>query len=192
MNYDSKETPGPCSDCVLMQLVSPERRSERIPCRHIPLNASGETLDSMYRSADQYEVEETVGSWLRATIQHLEEERVAMRHDGNKQPFPHDETIIGTPLHQSLHPKCANPACPAPFHWLQGGKFFRFNDQTSAVSSHSMANPPADVHGVKHFWLCERCAHVFTLVYKEGYGVVLKLLRPEFPVPEARKGVSAA
>ena len=35
MNYDSKENPGPCSDCVLMQLVPPERRSEKIPCRHI-------------------------------------------------------------------------------------------------------------------------------------------------------------
>ncbi len=192
MNYDSKETPGPCSDCVLMQLVSPEHRSERIPCRHIPLNASGETLDSLYRSADQYEVEETAGSWLRATVQRLEEERAAMQGDRNKQPFPSDEAIKGTPLHQSLHPKCANPACPAAFHWLQGGKFFRFSDRTSAVSSHSTASPPADVHGVKHFWLCERCSHVFTLVYNEGYGVVLKLLRPEFPVAEGRKGLSAA
>ncbi len=31
MNYDSKENPGPCGDCVLMQLVPPERRSERFP-----------------------------------------------------------------------------------------------------------------------------------------------------------------
>ena len=41
MNYDSKENPGPCNDCVLMQLVPPERRSETIPCRHIPFNTSG-------------------------------------------------------------------------------------------------------------------------------------------------------
>jgi hypothetical protein len=26
---------------------------------------------------------------------------------------------------------------------------------------------------VRHYWLCERCSHVFTLVYEEGYGVVL-------------------
>ena len=44
MNYDSKENPGPCSDCVLMHLVPPERRSEKIPCRHIPFNVFGETL----------------------------------------------------------------------------------------------------------------------------------------------------
>ncbi len=74
MNYDSKENPGPCGDCVLMQLVPPERRSEKIPCRHIPFSTSGETLDSLYRYSNQQETEETVGAWLRATIQRLEEE----------------------------------------------------------------------------------------------------------------------
>jgi hypothetical protein len=43
MNYSSKENPGPCSDCVLMHLVPPERRFEKIPCRHIPFNMSVET-----------------------------------------------------------------------------------------------------------------------------------------------------
>ena len=72
MNYDSKENPGPCCDCVLIQLVPPERRAEKIPCRHIPFNESGETLDSLYRCSNQNKTEETVGNWLRATIQHLE------------------------------------------------------------------------------------------------------------------------
>ena len=27
---------------------------------------------------------------------------------------------------------------------------------------------------MRHYWLCESCAHVFTLVYEEGYGVVLR------------------
>ena len=44
MNYDSKENPGPCSDCVLMQLVPPERRSEKIPCRQSGLNSQPEKL----------------------------------------------------------------------------------------------------------------------------------------------------
>src|SRR5215831_21053427 len=72
MNYDSKENPGPCSECVLMQLVPPERRSEKVPCRHIPLNVSGETLDSLYQHSNQNEIEETVGGWLRTVIQRLE------------------------------------------------------------------------------------------------------------------------
>jgi len=72
MNYDSKQNPGPCSDCVLMNLVPPERRSEKIPCRHIPLNVSGETLDSLYQHSNQNEIEDTVGEWLRNVIQRLE------------------------------------------------------------------------------------------------------------------------
>jgi len=72
MNYDSKQNPGPCSDCVLMNLVPPERRSEKIPCRHIPLNVSGETLDSLYQHSNQNEIEDTVGDWLRNVIQRLE------------------------------------------------------------------------------------------------------------------------
>jgi hypothetical protein len=72
MNYDSKENPGPCSDCVLMNLVPPERRSAKIPCRHIPLNVSGETVDSLYQHSNQEEIEETVGGWLTTVIQRLE------------------------------------------------------------------------------------------------------------------------
>src|ERR1700687_3108347 len=91
MNYDSKENPGPCSDCVLMQLVPAERRSEKIPCRHIPFDVSGETLDSLYHYSDQNEIEETLGGWLRATIRRLEEERMAARQAHSKQPTPRRE-----------------------------------------------------------------------------------------------------
>src|ERR1700719_4296365 len=72
MNYDTKEHPGPCSDCVLMQLVPPEFRGEQIPCRHIPFNSEGATLDSLYRYAHQFETEEVSGNWLRTTIEALE------------------------------------------------------------------------------------------------------------------------
>ncbi len=75
MNYDSNENPAPCSECVLMQLVPPEARSTKIPCRHIPLTKEGETLDSIYRYGTQQEIEEAVGNWLRATIKSLETER---------------------------------------------------------------------------------------------------------------------
>ncbi len=193
MNYDSKENPGPCSDCVLMHLVPPELRSERIPCRHIPLNASGESLDSLYRYGDQHEVEETVGSWLRTTIQRLEEERMAAQRAHSKQATPSGETVRGTPLYQKEHPKCANPACPTAFNWTGGGKFFRFRpDPVSASESNSTADSPGGIHGVRHYWLCERCSHIFTLAYEEGYGVMLKLLWPELSATEAHKEVSAA
>jgi hypothetical protein len=184
MNYDCKENPGPCSDCALTQLVPPEFRSEKIPCRHISFNASGETLDSLYRYEDQHEIEEKVGKWLRATIERLEDERKAIPRDGSKQPPPSGDAMRGTPLYQSLQPKCANPACPTAFHWLGGGKFFRFRRDQEPASADIPTNPPPTGHNVKHYWLCERCSHVFTLVYQEGYGVMLKLLWLELPLAE--------
>ncbi len=193
MNYDSKDNPGPCSDCVLMPLVPPERRSEKIPCRHIPFNASGETLDSLYRCSTQQETEETVGAWLRVTIQRLEEERAAARQARSKQQPPGGGTLRGIPLYHKQHPKCANPACPTAFHWTGGGKFFRFRpDPVSTHANNTTADSTGGIHGVRHYWLCERCSHVFTLVYDEEHGVTLKLIWPELSAGETRKELSAA
>src|ERR1700739_1753546 len=66
INYGCKENPRPCTDCVLIQVVPPEPRSDKFPCRHIPVDASGETLDSLYRYCDQQEIREKVGKWLWA------------------------------------------------------------------------------------------------------------------------------
>lgn len=62
----------PCANCLLMALTPADKRSARVPCSHIPLNASGETLDTLYRSADQPEIELVVGHWLRTEIARLE------------------------------------------------------------------------------------------------------------------------
>lgn len=186
MNYDCKENPGPCSDCVLMHWIPAERREEKFACRHIPLGPSGETLDSLYRYGDQCEIEEAVGNWLRAAITQLEQERKLAHLDTSEQGLPGGYAVKGTPLYQNPDPKCANPACPAAFHWLGGGKFFRFRPNPPVDDS------PANTHGVRHFWLCERCSHVFTLVYQEGVGVVLKFQSPALPVAETPKELSAA
>ncbi len=193
MNYDSKENPGPCSDCVLMQLVPPEHRSAKIPCRHIPFNTSGENLESLYRYGNQQETEETVGTWLRASIQRLEEERAAARQAHSKQPPAGGGTVRGTPLYQKQHPKCANPACPTAFHWTGGGKFFRFRpDPVPTNEINPTADSPGGIHGVRHYWLCGRCSHAFTLVHGEEHGVTLKLIWPELAPEETHKELSAA
>src|SRR5947209_20171352 len=75
MNFDSKDNPGPCTECLLIQFVPPEHCGQKIPCRHIPLNEAAETPDSLYRTGTQGELEEALGSWLRATIKRLEGER---------------------------------------------------------------------------------------------------------------------
>jgi hypothetical protein len=186
MNYDSQASPEPCSHCVLMQLVPPEFRGEKIPCRHIPLNKLGENLDSLYRYDDEHELEETVESWLRKTITKLEEARCVACLEAHT----HGANIIGAPLFQNLHPKCANPACAAAFHWLGGGKFFRF--RAEAVPENTDNAGTCSMPAVKHFWLCERCSHVFRLAYVEGTGVVLQLLWPELPLAEVRKELPTA
>ncbi|HKS68248.1 MAG TPA: hypothetical protein VJR26_13490 [Candidatus Acidoferrales bacterium] len=75
MNYDAKGHPDPCNSCVLIQLVPPEFRDSKFPCQHIPFTTEGDTLDSLYRYANQFEVEEILGEWLRTTIANLEKER---------------------------------------------------------------------------------------------------------------------
>jgi hypothetical protein len=75
MNFNSKDKE-PCSECLLMQFVPEEARKEQIPCIHIPLSLSGDTLESLYRTGTQQEIESTLGTWLRTTIHRLEAEKV--------------------------------------------------------------------------------------------------------------------
>lgn len=63
----------PDLECVLMRFVPKESRYEAIPCRHVPLNESGETVDSLYRTGTNEEIEQTLQSWLLETIRQLEE-----------------------------------------------------------------------------------------------------------------------
>ena len=75
MNFSSKDRE-PCSECLLMQFVPDNAREEQIPCTHIPLSPGGETLESLYRTGTQLEIEEALGAWLRATIRQLEAEKM--------------------------------------------------------------------------------------------------------------------
>jgi hypothetical protein len=191
MNYDCKNDPAPCRDCVLMQLVPQALRFGKQPCRQISLNAEGETLDSMYRYSEQHEIEQALRNWLVVTIAQLEQMRKDLRTNGGERLTAGSGTVKGTALHQSLHPKCANPACPTAFHWLEGGKFFRFHNGEAAPVSNA-TDLAGNLHKVTHFWLCENCSRVFTLVHDAELGIVLKLLRLELPVREARKELPSA
>jgi hypothetical protein len=69
-----------CPNCALMQFVPPECRSEPAPCHHIRLNDACETVDSLYRTGTQEELEEALRNWLRATIKGLEEKQIQARN----------------------------------------------------------------------------------------------------------------
>ena len=60
-------------DCVLMRFIPEECRHEAVPCRHISLNELGETIDSLYRTGTNEEIELALQTWLRETIRQLEE-----------------------------------------------------------------------------------------------------------------------
>jgi hypothetical protein len=75
LNFDSTRQPRPCSECVLMELVPEELTKKKIPCRYIPLNERGETIDSFYRCGTAEELESGLGPWLKQTIQRLEAEK---------------------------------------------------------------------------------------------------------------------
>jgi hypothetical protein len=74
LNHGRTQNPRPCSECILIGLVPPDCRDEKVPCRHIPLSTEGFTIDTYYRLGTQAEVEKAMAAWLRKTIQELEQE----------------------------------------------------------------------------------------------------------------------
>ncbi len=57
--------------------------------------------------------------------------------------------------------RCANPACNKPFHYLRGGRLYRFDGRTTAASPQAVANAVYTVspsHMSVFFWLCQECS----------------------------------
>jgi len=75
LNYDAGGDRAPCSECLLMEFVPCEHRTEKIPCRHIALDDAGQTLKMLYACGTQEEIEEALQIWLKTTIQRLEQDR---------------------------------------------------------------------------------------------------------------------
>lgn len=71
-NFGHGERQQPCSECILMQLVPPERRHAKVPCRYIRLNERGDTIESLYRSGTREELESALRTWLTREIEKLE------------------------------------------------------------------------------------------------------------------------
>ena len=67
----------PCDECFFNDLVPPGRRSEVVPCHHIPLNEEGETIETLELKDNQQLLEENVKRWLRERIREIEEGRAA-------------------------------------------------------------------------------------------------------------------
>jgi len=72
LNYSDPDHVHPCSECQLIDFVSPEHRSESVPCHHIALDAAGDTVEDLETDGGESKAERIVKDWLRARIKELE------------------------------------------------------------------------------------------------------------------------
>ncbi len=75
LNYGYPYRAHPCNECHLLDFVSPEHRTEMVPCHFIPLNTDGETIEELELQDNQAKLEREVSNWLRTRIKQIEEER---------------------------------------------------------------------------------------------------------------------
>jgi len=71
-NYASEVRTVPCAECFLMKFVTPGKENESLPCHHIPLNESGDTVASVESSSEDFEVQDAMRRWLRKKIAEME------------------------------------------------------------------------------------------------------------------------
>jgi len=81
-NFCDPSHPHPCESCLLEQFVPAGQRSESVPCRFIQLTREGLTVEDLYRTGSQAEMEEALAAWLRAQIKRIEQERALSPKEG--------------------------------------------------------------------------------------------------------------
>jgi hypothetical protein len=90
LNYGEKEKVHPCNECLLHAFVPQDSQNETVPCHHIPLDEKGTTIQKADCGNNQFELEEALKTWLRATIQRLEaRETQASNRQGAEQTANH-------------------------------------------------------------------------------------------------------
>lgn len=67
----------PCNECHLIEFVPKEHLGETIPCHHIPLDQSGDTIETLELADNQHLMENVVKDWLKARIKQIEDRQAA-------------------------------------------------------------------------------------------------------------------
>jgi hypothetical protein len=80
VNYALPEKAHPCAECHLIDFVPADKREKELPCHAIPLNAAGDTVESLEQEDNQAKLEEALKEWMGAKIKELEETREAEKH----------------------------------------------------------------------------------------------------------------
>ncbi len=71
---------------------------------------------------------------------------------------------------------CANPECAVPFHYLRGGRLYRFEVRSPSEPCHDLPNAVCSLKpslATIYFWLCEDCCSTLTLKFSPETGVRL-------------------
>lgn len=76
LNYGYPYRAHPCGECPLMEFVPADKRVSAMPCHHIPLDSSGQTVEAMEDEESQAGMQDAVKTWLRKTISRLESQHV--------------------------------------------------------------------------------------------------------------------
>jgi len=66
LNFNATGRQASCDQCAFFSLVPAAARDAILPCHHIPLDAKGTTIASMYRKGTQKELDERYHNWLIA------------------------------------------------------------------------------------------------------------------------------
>jgi hypothetical protein len=75
INYADPSHSYPCESCHLIDFVSPDLRDTSVPCHHIALNTSGETIEDLELKDNQSKTEEALKTWLREQIKRIQAQR---------------------------------------------------------------------------------------------------------------------
>jgi hypothetical protein len=73
VNYALPEKAHPCSECHLIEFVPGDKQTEEVPCHFIPLNPTGDTVETL--DGDEVKLEEALKEWMRAKILEIEAQR---------------------------------------------------------------------------------------------------------------------
>jgi len=78
LNLGLEEKQEPCTSCFLAEFVPPGLRdSEGDLCHKIPLNARGDTVESLQREGNRDKLQAATLGWLKTTVARLEKELAA-------------------------------------------------------------------------------------------------------------------
>jgi hypothetical protein len=78
LNLGLDEKQEPCASCFLAEFVPSElRASSGDLCHMIPLNAQGDTVESLEAEGDREKLQAAILGWLKSTVARLEKEVAA-------------------------------------------------------------------------------------------------------------------